>query len=75
LFEPQVGELGLIQKRSVKLSVDLCAAAEQRYRDVFQDIEQLLEAVLTELVHDGAAKLDKAEQALVQQRLRELGYL
>jgi hypothetical protein len=42
---------------------------------VFGNIEQLLEAVLTELVRDQAAKMDEAEQELVQQRLRELGYL
>jgi AAA+ superfamily predicted ATPase len=67
--------MALTQKRSVQLSDDLCVAAERRYQNVFGNIEQLLEAVLTELVRDEAAKLDEAEQQLVQQRLRELGYL
>lgn len=67
--------MALTQKRSVQLSDELCVAAERRYGDVFGNIEQLLEAVLTELVRDEAAKLDEAEQELVQQRLRELGYL
>ena len=67
--------MGLTQKRSVQLSVDLCVAAEQRYRHVFGNIEELLEAVLAELARDEAVKLDEAEQELVQRRLRELGYL
>jgi hypothetical protein len=67
--------MALTQKRSVQLSDELCVAAERRYAAVFGNIEQLLEAVLTELVRDEAAKLDEAEQELVQQRLRELGYL
>jgi hypothetical protein len=73
--EEQFGGCALTQKRSVQLSDELCIAAERRYRDVFGNIEQLLEAVLTELVRDEAAKLDEAEHELVQQRLRELGYL
>jgi hypothetical protein len=67
--------MALTQKRSVQLSDELCVAAERRYAGVFGNIEQLLEAVLTELVRDQAAKMDEAEQELVQQRLRELGYL
>jgi hypothetical protein len=67
--------MALTQKRSVQLSDELCVAAERRYAGVFGNIEQLLEAALTELVRDRAAKMDEAEQELVQQRLRELGYL
>lgn len=59
----------------MQLSEDLCVAAEHHYRNVFGNIEQLLEAVLTELVHEEPARLDHDEQELVQQRLRELGYL
>jgi hypothetical protein len=67
--------MALTQKRSVQLSDDLCVAAERRYRNVFGNVEQLLETVLTELVREESAKMDQDEQELVQQRLRELGYL
>lgn len=75
LVRSAVRRVTLSQKRSVQLSEELCVAAERHYRSVFGNIEQLLEAVLTELVRDEAAKLDQDEQELVQQRLRELGYL
>ena len=65
----------MLQKRSVQLSADLCESAEQRYRSAFGNIEQLLEAALTELLRDDAAKLNHQETQLVEQRLRDLGYL
>jgi hypothetical protein len=67
--------VGLTQKRSIQLSAELCVAAEQRYQHVFGNIEELLDAILAELIRDDAARLDQAEQELVQRRLRELGYL
>jgi hypothetical protein len=63
------------QKRSVQLSADLCELAETRYQSTFGSVEQLLESVLTELLRDDAAKLNQAETQLVEQRLRDLGYL
>jgi hypothetical protein len=65
----------LREKRQVQLSAELCTAAEERYRSIFSSLDQLLEAVLHELVRDEAARLDEAEENLVQRRLRELGYL
>lgn len=59
----------------MQLSADLCTAAEERYRDIFSSVDQLLESVLHELVRDEAVRFDEAEEILVQQRLRELGYL
>jgi hypothetical protein len=63
------------QKRNVQLSADLCELAETRYHSTFGSIEQLLESVLSELLRDDAAKLTQAETQLVEQRLRDLGYL
>jgi hypothetical protein len=62
-------------KRSVQLSADLCEMAETRYHSTFGSIEQLLESVLSELLRDDPAKLNQAETQLVEQRLRDLGYL
>ncbi len=67
--------IGLTQKRTVQLSAELCATAERRYGAAFANVEQLLETVLNELLRDDAAKMDEADEQLVEQRLRELGYL
>lgn len=61
--------------RSVNLPADLCVQAEQRFASKFANLEQLLEFVLRDLLRDDAAVADEQEQRLVEQRLRDLGYL
>jgi hypothetical protein len=61
--------------RDVRLPANLCAAAEEKFGQKFANIEELLSFVLRDLLRDDAAKADKAEQQLVEERLRELGYL
>jgi len=62
-------------RRQINLPEELCASAEQRFRARFENLESLLVFVLRELVRDDAQALDQAEQALLEQRLRDLGYL
>ncbi len=54
---------------------ELCVAAEQRFGARFQGLESLLEFVLREIVQDDAEILDRAEQELIEKRLRDLGYM
>lgn len=61
--------------RQVSLPEELCAAAEQRFGKQFQTIETLLEFVLREILRDDAEKLDQKEKAILEQRLRDLGYI
>jgi len=61
--------------RNVSLSAELCSAAENKFRGRFANIEKLLEAVLRELVRDDAAEMDDADRRMVEERLRDLGYL
>ena len=63
------------EMRIVRLPEDLCAAAEKRFSKTFVNIEELLTAVLRDLATDDVSALDQSEQRLVEQRLRELGYL
>ena len=63
------------EMRDVRLPEDLCAAAEKRFGKTFANVEELLTAVLRDLANDNVSALDQAEQQLVEQRLRELGYL
>ena len=61
--------------RDVRLPSELCLAAEQRYGARFGSLEQILVFVLQELLRDDAAQMDRAEQRIIEQRLRDLGYI
>ena len=61
--------------RQVPLPEDLCAAVEQKFAGRFSSVEELLIFVLQELLNDPTARLDEAEQKIVEERLRELGYI
>jgi hypothetical protein len=61
--------------RTVTLPAELCAQAEKRFGEKFSSLEQMLEYVLRDLVRDDAAQADEGEQRMIEQRLRDLGYL
>lgn len=62
-------------EREVRLPADLCAAAEKKFGQQFASLDELLAFVLRELLRDETAQFDQQEQRLVEERLRELGYL
>lgn len=62
-------------RRQISLRGELCAAAEQRFGSRFENLESLLEFVLRELTRNDAESLDQTEQAILEQRLRDLGYI
>jgi hypothetical protein len=49
--------------------------AEKKFAVKFGSLEQLLEYVLRDLVRDDAGQADETEQRMIEQRLRDLGYL
>ena len=57
--------------RQIALPEPLCVAVEKR----FGNLESFLTFVMGELLRDEAAVLDRKEQRLVEERLRDLGYL
>lgn len=65
----------MAEMREVRLAEDLCAAAEKKFAQSFPKVEDLLTFILRDLAQDEASQLDAAEQRVVEQRLRELGYL
>lgn len=65
----------MTEMRDVRLPADLCAAAEKKFGTTFASLEELLAFILRDLLRDEASKIDEAEQKMVEDRLRELGYL
>jgi len=61
--------------RELRLPVDLCARAEKKFSAKFASLEELLTFVLQELLREDASQADEAEQKIVEERLRELGYI
>ncbi len=67
--------LTMTQKRQVQLPEELCALAEERFGERFDNFEAFLEFILRELVCEEAHAMDESEKAMIEKRLRDLGYL
>jgi len=65
----------MTEMRDVRLPAELCAAAEKKFAQKFGSVEELLTFVLQDLSRDEALQLDHAEQRIIEERLRELGYI
>jgi hypothetical protein len=63
------------ESREIRLPADVCAAAEKKFGGKFRSVDELLAFVLRELISGDTVELDRAEQAVVEQRLKDLGYL
>lgn len=61
--------------RELRLPENLCAAAEQKFGQRFSGVEELLTFILQDLLRDEVTCLDEVEQRIVEERLRELGYI
>jgi hypothetical protein len=65
----------MTQYRTVNLPEDLCAAAEKSLASQFDSLEALLSFLLQEIAKDDASKCDQAEERIIEERLRDLGYI
>jgi len=61
--------------RDIRLPAELCHDAERCFAARFASVEDLLVFVLQELLRDQAAQMDQAEQRVIEQRLKDLGYI
>lgn len=61
--------------REVHLPANLCREAERRFAERFGSLEELLTFILREMLSDRAALMDQAEQRVIEQRLKDLGYI
>ena len=61
--------------RELRLPAELCSAAEKRFAANFGDLEGFLIHVLRELLREDADRMDQAEQKVIEERLKNLGYI
>jgi hypothetical protein len=61
--------------RSISLPEEMCAKAEQKFRHRFENVDELLAAMMAELLRDDAAVMDQSEQKILEERLKGLGYI
>jgi hypothetical protein len=61
--------------REIRIPADLCDAAVKKFAGAFHNVDELVTFLLQELVHGDTLDLDRADQAAVEQRLRDLGYM
>jgi hypothetical protein len=62
--------------RELRLPAELCRAAEERIKGTsFRTVEDLLTFVLRDLTSRRGAQAEEQERKLVEERLRDLGYL
>jgi hypothetical protein len=61
--------------REIRLPVDLCRAVEERFGQRFGGLEEIVAFILGELVRDDATQMDQEEVRIIEERLRDLGYV
>ena len=61
--------------REIKLPAALCAAAEQKFGGAFGSLDELVAFLLQELIRGDTAEMDRSDQSVVEQRLKDLGYI
>jgi hypothetical protein len=61
--------------RKVSLPEDLCSAAEELYGEQFPSLDKLIVFLLEEVTRRDALKVDQDEQRIIEERLKDLGYL
>jgi len=61
--------------RSAEISEPMSRAAQTRFSPRFSSLTELVNFVLRELLDDTALKMDEADECIIQQRLRDLGYI
>ncbi len=65
----------MTELREVRLPADLCSAAEKKFGQTFGSVEELLIFILRDLLRDDTSRFDQAEEKLIEDRLRDLGYI
>jgi hypothetical protein len=67
--------LVITETREIRIPADLYSAAEKKYGASFHSVDELVIFLLRELTSGDTAALDQADQQVVEERLRDLGYI
>jgi hypothetical protein len=59
----------------MRVPADLCSAAEKKFGGAVRSVDELVIFVLQELISRDTSDMDRADQAVVEERLRDLGYI
>ena len=65
----------MTKTRTVHLPEDLCEEAEKKFARSFATLEELLAFTLRRLLSGQADQADAEEHRMLEERLRDLGYL
>jgi hypothetical protein len=65
----------ITETREIRVPEDLCSAAERKFGNDFQSVDELVIFLLRELIGRDTVALDQADQHAVEERLRDLGYI
>ena len=65
----------MTQYRTLQMPEDICAKAETWMSGRFATIEAFVEFLLREVMREDDSKLNEEEERMVQERLRDLGYI
>jgi len=72
---PEPGQ-GLSPWRELRLPADVCKKMEQRLQgSQFPSLEEFLTFVMREISSSDTSKIKSKERELLEQRLRDLGYM
>lgn len=63
------------ESREIRLPAGLCAAAEEKFGNSFRTVDDLVIFLLKEVLRRDTIDIDRADQAAVEERLRDLGYI
>ena len=61
--------------RTIALPAELCERAEKKFGKTFGTVEEMLKFLLADVLREDAAQADREEQLMLEQRLKDLGYL
>jgi hypothetical protein len=61
--------------RNLQLPRELCERVEQRFGQQFGKVEDFLIYVMERLVRYDAKAMDQEEQRIIEERLKDLGYI
>jgi hypothetical protein len=63
------------ESREIRLPLDVCAEAESKFSKTFGSVEKLVLFLLEEFIKADTTDLDRSDQSMVEERLRDLGYI